>query len=261
MSRLDYDASVNIRNINMHLHTFVLNRLLNHYSEKTESGIGPIQTDDSIVRTPVYRTASDHGGEMYHTKYVNMTVSISEQYEAANQIKRIQDQYRYLFANLTTADDDIHPVTVAEISEAQQNHKHFKRYFKDKPFKDRKAYIRPRLLEDKHVLVYVKDQQPPRLVIPTSQMQSRIIQWYHYYLQHPGESRLYETLKAVMYWKGMRKHILKHVKTCDRCQKRKKHKLKYGFLPLKIATVIPWKQACVDLLGPSFGIVQPLSVF
>ena len=120
----------------MHLHTLVFTRLLNCYAEKIASGIGPFQTKDSMVPTPRTVPTLDHGGKMYHTKYANMTVSISEQCEAANQTKRIRDQYRHLFANLTTADDDIHPVTVAEISEAQQNDKHFKRYFKDKPFKD-----------------------------------------------------------------------------------------------------------------------------
>ena len=59
-----------------------------------------------------------------------------------------------------------------------------------------------------------------------------------------------ETLTAVMYWKNMRLHISKHVKTCDRCQRGKKHKLKYGYIPPKIATTRPWKQVCVDLIGP-----------
>ena len=81
-------------------------------------------------------------------------------------------------------------------------------------------------------------------------MQVQIITWYHHYLQHPGESRLEETICAVMHWKGMRSQIRKHVKTCERCQLGKRHKRKYGHLPPKIATVIPWKQVCVDLIGP-----------
>ena len=48
----------------------------------------------------------------------------------------------------------------------------------------------------------------------------------------------------------MRQHIQKHVKFCDRCQKGKKRKRKYGHLPPKIATITPWRQVCVDLVGP-----------
>jgi hypothetical protein len=29
--------------------------------------------------------------------------------------------------------------------------------------------------------------------------------WYHHYLQHPGHTCLEETMKATIYWKGMRK--------------------------------------------------------
>ena len=251
VSRLEYDANVNTRYIGTHLKTFVFNKLLNRYAEKTASSVEPIQTYDSIVRTPRTVPACDHGGETYRVSYTNNHVSIRKRREATVQTQQIKETYRYLFANLTSADgDDVYPVTVNEISEAQRASKEFKRYFKDKPFKDRNKYILPRLIEDTHVLVYIRDDGPPRLVIPNTKMQSRIIQWYHYYLQHPGETRFIETLTAVMYWKGMRKHILKHVKTCDRCQKGKRHKRKYGHLPPKVATIIPWKQVCVDLVGP-----------
>ena len=50
---------------------------------------------------------------------------------------------------------------------------------------------------------------------------------------------------------NMRLHISKHLKTCDRRQRGKKHKLKYGRILSKIATTRPWKQVCVcDLIGP-----------
>ena len=41
------------------------------------------------------------------------------------------------------------------------------------------------------------------LVIPDRKMQSDIGWWYHHYLQHPGKTRLKETLKSTMYWPGM----------------------------------------------------------
>ena len=45
-------------------------------------------------------------------------------------------------------------------------------------------------------------------------------------------------------------HITKFVETCNRCQKGKSAKRKYEHLPPKIATVNPWNQVCVDLIGP-----------
>ena len=38
-----------------------------------------------------------------------------------------------------------------------------------------------------------------KLVIPKSS-QHRAVSWYHHYLQHPGNTRLEEMLRAVMYW-------------------------------------------------------------
>ena len=81
-------------------------------------------------------------------------------------------------------------------------------------------------------------------------MQSKVVQWYHHYLQHPGENRLEETIVAIMWWRGMRPHIRKHVKTCVRCQLGKRRKRKYGHLPPKIAQIIPLNEVCVDLIGP-----------
>ena len=40
------------------------------------------------------------------------------------------------------------------------------------------------------------------------------------------------------------------MKTCERCQKGKSAKRKYGHLPPKIAVLEPWDQVCVNLIGP-----------
>jgi hypothetical protein len=41
-----------------------------------------------------------------------------------------------------------------------------------------------------------------KMIIPAS-LQHRAFSWYHHYLQHSGHSRLEETIRSVMYWKGM----------------------------------------------------------
>jgi hypothetical protein len=70
------------------------------------------------------------------------------------------------------------------------------------------------------------------------------------YLQHPGHTQLEETIRATMYWKGMRTSIWSLTKSCRACQLNKKQKLKYGHLPPKTVITVPWRALCVDLKGP-----------
>jgi len=89
-----------------------------------------------------------------------------------------------------------------------------------------------------------------KLVIPKP-LQRRATIWYHHYLQHPGHTRLEEeTMKAVIYWKGMRTTFRSIMKSCKTCQMNKKRSLKYGHLPSKIVICIPWEALCVNLIGP-----------
>jgi hypothetical protein len=103
------------------------------------------------------------------------------------------------------------------------------------------------LIEDTKVLC-----KNEKLMIPTS-LRHSAVSWYHHYLQHPGHSRLEETMRSVMYWKGMRTTIRRYVKSCRSFQVNKRHSQKYGHLPPKLAITIittPWKVLCVDLIGP-----------
>jgi hypothetical protein len=100
------------------------------------------------------------------------------------------------------------------------------------------------LIEDTKVLCKNR-----KLIIPTS-LRHRAVSWYHHYLRHLGHSRLEETMRSVMYWKGMRTTIRIYVKTCQSCQVNKRHSQKYGHLPPKLVITTPWKALCVDLIGP-----------
>ncbi len=44
--------------------------------------------------------------------------------------------------------------------------------------------------------------------------------------------------------------IRRYVKIYRSCQVNKRHSQKYGHLPLKLAITAPWKELCVDLIGP-----------
>ena len=53
-------------------------------------------------------------------------------------------------------------------------------------------------------------------------------------------------------WKGIRKDVHNHCKTCPECQLSKKAgKRKYGKLPEKKATVMRWNRVNIDLWGPA----------
>ena len=68
------------------------------------------------------------------------------------------------------------------------------RVHKDKAIQKVKDKYDNKLVENIHVLC-----KEERLVIP-KKLQFRAVAWYHHYLQHPGHTRLEETLKQAMYW-------------------------------------------------------------
>jgi len=151
--------------------------------------------------------------------------------------------FAQIFTNTTGEEEEIYPVTVQEIAAEQQKDETLKSIFRKKAKAPSKISLK--VIDDVEILVYNEN----KLVIP-SKLQSNIIQWYHHYLQHPGHTRLEETLSAALYWPGMRKQVRAHVKRCHRCQVGKKRRCKYDKLPPKIAETTPWKTVSVDLIGP-----------
>jgi hypothetical protein len=139
----------------------------------------------------------------------------------------------FAFAN-HGEEDEIYPITTIEISEAQRKDQELKAYYKKNPIMPKKdLYLQ--LVEDTKVLC-----KNGKLIIPTS-LQRRAVAWYHHYLQHPGHSHLEETMRSVMYWKGMRTTIQRYVKSCRSCQVNKRHSLKYGHVPPKLVITTPWR--------------------
>ena len=88
-----------------------------------------------------------------------------------------------------------------------------------------------------------------KIVIP-EHLTTKIMEWYHMYLGHPGINRTEETIAQHLWWPKMRDDITYQVSTCDTCQKNKRQYKKYGLLPPKTAEYIPWDRLCVDLIGP-----------
>ncbi len=100
-----------------------------------------------------------------------------------------------VFANHSD-EDEIYPLTTAEIAAAQQADASLKHLFKCNAVIDQGLEIK--LIEN--TACVCKDGW---LVIPKP-LQVRAAKWYHHYLQHPGHTCLEETMNAAMYWKGMR---------------------------------------------------------
>jgi hypothetical protein len=128
------------------------------------------------------------------------------------------DDWNLVFAH-HEEEDEIYPLTLTEIADAQRKDRELKVYFKKNakmPQKDKSFH----LIED--IKVLCKNE---KLMIPAS-LRHRAVSWYHHYLQHPGHSRLEETIRSVMYWKGMRTTIRRYVKTCQSCQVNKRHSQK-----------------------------------
>jgi hypothetical protein len=150
-------------------------------------------------------------------------------------------QLNQCFANHNEK-DEIYPLTVKEIVEAQKADNTLKQFFKSNA-----------VLDNGLELLHIENEScichKGRLVIPKP-LQSHAVMCYHHYLQHPGKSRLKETMKSAIYWKGMRNTIRSKTKSCKTCQVNKKRTQKYGHLPPKIVISTPWEALFVDLVGP-----------
>ena len=59
-----------------------------------------------------------------------------------------------------------------------------------------------------------------------------------------------KTVAVIIWCSCINSNIQKHVKTCNRYQKDKHTKRKYGKVPKKLANIVPRRKVCVDLIGP-----------
>ena len=95
------------------------------------------------------------------------------------------DSMNFVFAN-HHEENSIYPLTTREIAESQSKDAQLAKLTTADGYTTQ-------LVENTQVLC--KDG---KLVIPKD-LQDRVVDSYHHYLQHPGS----ETLRSAMYWKGM----------------------------------------------------------
>ena len=88
-----------------------------------------------------------------------------------------------------------------------------------------------------------------KIYVPKT-LRGSVLDWYHYYLCHPGATRISKTIHQTMTWPWIELDTQNHVRTCQICQKYKKTTVKYGHFPEKQEECVPWKVLFVDLLVP-----------
>ncbi len=139
-----------------------------------------------------------------------------------------------VFANCSE-EDEIYPLTTEEIAESERADTSLKYLFKRNAVIDQGLEIK--LIENTTCV-----SKDGRLVIPKP-LQVHAVKWYYPYLQHPGHTRLEETMNAAMamYWKGMHATIRSLTKSCRSCQVNKRRSQINGHLPPKIVITNPWE--------------------
>ena len=82
-------------------------------------------------------------------------------------------------------------------------------------------------------------------------LRKHTIEWYHYFMNHPGGEQLYKTLNKVCYWKGMSTQCTNFCKRCNVCQQFNSQKRQYGQLPPQtVGELVSWDTVHVDLISP-----------
>ena len=196
---------------------------------------------DALSRLDYGPSPSDKENWMNFNRCLNFYIRKSHSSKTkivttAEDVNSHEEKMNFVFAN-SSEDNAIYPLTVPEIADVQNDDATIKKLSTSDNF----SY---ELIDN--VKILCKDG---KLVIP-NKLQDRAVGWYHHYLQHPGTTRLEETLRSAMYWKGMRRSVRAHVKKCHKCQVNKRKKHKYGKVPTKLAVTKPWNTLCVDLIGP-----------
>ena len=108
-------------------------------------------------------------------------------------VERIAKSVNMVFANSEDT-EEIYPLTIAEIAEAQHADKNLCKLFKHWGEKLSTTQQYQLSLIENTTVITTKSLQMAIL----EPLRFRAVQWYHYYLQHPGHTRLEETIRATM---------------------------------------------------------------
>ena len=97
--------------------------------------------------------------------------------------------------------------------------------------------------------LWCEDNKTEECIVVPEVLQNPLLMLAHDYSGHNGFRRTYNALKGQYYWPGMRKHILKHCKSCHQCllQNQGPGELEFGHFNVPS---VPMEFICMDLVGP-----------
>lgn len=101
------------------------------------------------------------------------------------------------------------------------------------------------------IVCYRKDGEPEnswKIYLPAALIPNTI-RWYHLVLGHAGKTRMYDTIRSRFHAPNLQSHC-ERFQCQDRCELYKKQGQRYGNLPPRVVTLVPWNQVDVDLIGP-----------
>ena len=147
--------------------------------------------------------------------------------------------------NLVLEEDEGFPLNLPAVQKAQEKELNKKDSKLKQLINDKKSGLNVTTLDGIEIVTYEDKIYVPKI------LRKRTIEWYHYFLNHPGGDRLYKTINRVCYWKGMSSQANNFCQKCKECQQHKPRKRKYGQLPPKnIGELVPWETVHTDLIGP-----------
>ena len=68
------------------------------------------------------------------------------------------------------------------------------------------------------------------LILIPAALQQQILNWYHHFLCHPGQTHMEQTLHHTMTWRKLHQDVVHFCKMCETCQFTKKWHRKYDHL-------------------------------
>ena len=97
--------------------------------------------------------------------------------------------------------------------------------------------------------LWCENNKTEECIVVPDVLRNPLLMLAHDYSGHNGFRRTYNALKRQYYWPGMRKHILKHCKSCHQCslQNQGPGELEFGHFNVPS---VPMEFICMDLVGP-----------
>ena len=97
--------------------------------------------------------------------------------------------------------------------------------------------------------LWCENSKTEECIVVPEVLRNPLLMLAHNYSGHNGFRRTYNALKCQYYWPGMRKHILKHCKSCHQCslQNQGPGELEFGHFNVPS---VPMEFICMDLVGP-----------